>query len=91
MEGSTRSWLVGWSLEPMPKRSQVELFEQIRKANTGEDSPSIRELSRRFGVHRRKVHQALGSAISPPRKTALRRVAITHDERQCIWYSCIVR
>jgi transposase len=50
----------------------VELFEEIRKASAGRDSPSIRELSRMFGVHRRMVRQALESAIPPPRKAAPR-------------------
>ena len=33
----------------MAKRSKVELFEEIRKAAAGKDSPSVRELSRTFG------------------------------------------
>src|ERR1700677_3870122 len=57
---------------PMATRSKVELFEEIRKAAAGKDSPSIRELSRTFGVHRRMVRQALESAIPPPRKVAPR-------------------
>ena len=52
----------------MAKRSKVELFEEIRKAAAGKDSPSVRELSRTFGVHRRMVRQALDSALPPPRK-----------------------
>jgi transposase len=56
----------------MRTRSKVELFEEIRKANAAADSPSIRELSRRFGVHRRMVRQALESAVPPPRKTVTR-------------------
>ena len=66
--GVHRSMTVGWSLGPMAKRSKVELFEEIRKAESGKDSPSVRELSRRFGVHRRMVRQALDSALPPPRK-----------------------
>jgi len=50
----------------------VELFEEIRKASAGRDGPSIRELSRAFGVHRRMVRQALESAIPPPRKVTPR-------------------
>jgi transposase len=53
----------------MPTRSKVELFEEIRKASAAADSPSVRELSRRFGVHRRMVRQALTSAVPPPRKS----------------------
>jgi transposase len=51
----------------------VELFEEIRKAEAGEDSPSVRELSRRFKVHRRMVRQALDSALPPPRKQTQQR------------------
>ena len=46
----------------------MELFEQIRRAHDRE-MLSIRELSSRFGVHRRTVRQAIDSAIPPPRKT----------------------
>jgi transposase len=56
----------------MAKRSKVELFEEIRKAAAGAESPSVRELSRRFGVHRRMVRQALDSALPPPRKVTQR-------------------
>ncbi len=56
----------------MAKRSKVELFEEIRKAAAGKDSPSVRELSRTFGVHRRMVRQALDSALPPPRKVTPR-------------------
>jgi transposase len=56
----------------MAKRSKVELFEEIRKSDAGKDSPSVRELSRRFGVHRRTVRQALDSALPPPRKSTER-------------------
>src|SRR5271167_318180 len=56
----------------MVKRSRVELFEQIRKAGAGAEGLSIRELSRKFGVHRRTVRQALDSAIPPNRKFAAR-------------------
>src|SRR6202453_4547037 len=57
---------------PMATRSKVELFEEIRKAAAGAESPSVRELSRRFGVHRRMVRQALDSALPPPRKVTQR-------------------
>lgn len=56
----------------MPKRSRVKLYEQIRKAHEREQL-SIRELSRRFGVHRRDVRQALASAVPPERKAPSRR------------------
>jgi hypothetical protein len=51
----------------MAKRSRVELFEQIRKVRVRE-GVSIRELARRFRVHRRTVRQALSSAVPPVRK-----------------------
>jgi transposase len=51
----------------MAKRSRVELFEQIRKVHEREDA-SIRELARRFRVHRRTVRDALASAVPPARK-----------------------
>ena len=55
----------------MTKRSKVKLFEQIRRARDRENL-SIRELSRRFGVHRRDVRAALASAVPPPRKAQVR-------------------
>jgi transposase len=59
----------------MPRaRSKVELFEQIRRAHAREGL-SIRELSRRFGVHRRDVRAALVSAVPPPRKPSPPREA----------------
>jgi transposase len=55
----------------MPKRSKVELYEHIRKAQVREQL-SVRELARRFHVHRRDVRQALASALPPSRKTTPR-------------------
>lgn len=49
----------------------MKLYEQIRKAHEREQL-SIRELARRFGVHRRDVRQALASPVPPQRKTAVR-------------------
>jgi len=46
----------------------VEIYEQIRRASEREGL-SIRELSRRFRVHRRDVRRALSSAVPPARKT----------------------
>jgi transposase len=45
----------------------VELFEVIRRDHENEEL-SIRALSRRHGVHRRTVRQALDSAVPPARK-----------------------
>jgi transposase len=47
------------------------MYEQIRKAHD-RDGSSIRELSRRFGVHRRDVRQALDSAVPPAHKAVVR-------------------
>ena len=56
----------------MTKRTKVELFEQIRKAHAGLESPSIRDLARTYGVHRRTVRQALADAVPPARKVTVR-------------------
>jgi len=47
--------------------SRVELFERIRRDHDREGL-SQRALSRRYGVHRRTVRQALESAVPPARK-----------------------
>jgi hypothetical protein len=50
----------------MPKpRSEVELYEQIRQAHI-RDGLSIRELSRRFLVHRRDVRADVPPEVAPP-------------------------
>jgi transposase len=59
----------------MPKRSKVKLYEQIRRAHEREGL-SVRELGRRFGVHRRDVRQALASAVPPQRKAPVRAVTV---------------
>ena len=45
----------------------MKVFEEIRRAKEREGL-SIRELSRRFGVHRRDVRLALESPVPPSRK-----------------------
>jgi transposase-like protein len=50
---------------------RVDLFEQIRRDRQREGT-SIRELARRYGVHRQKVRQALRDATPPPRKAYVR-------------------
>lgn len=52
--------------------TRVELFEAIRRDARREDT-SVRELARRYGVHRRTVRQALASATLPARKTPVRQ------------------
>lgn len=49
----------------------MKLYEQIRKAHEREQL-SVRELARRFHVHRRDVRQALASPVPPARKVAAR-------------------
>lgn len=49
----------------------MELYEQIRKAHD-RDELSIRELARRFHVHRRTVREALICSIPPPRRVVER-------------------
>jgi transposase len=58
----------------MPRRSKVELYEQIRRAQA-RDELSIRELARRFGVHRRDVRAALSSPVPRPRQKPVARPA----------------
>ena len=55
----------------MAKRSKVKLYEQIRRTRD-RDELSIRELARRFGVHRRDVRAALAAAVPPSRKVSER-------------------
>ena len=51
----------------MDWRAKVELFEQIRREyEHGEGT--VRGVSRKFGVHRRMVREALGSALPAKRK-----------------------
>jgi transposase len=59
----------------MAKRSKVELYEQIRMAHD-RDELSIRELARRFKVHRRAVREALASPFPAPRKAAERSAPV---------------
>ena len=54
--------------------SRVELFEKIRRDHEF-DGLSTHALARRYGVHRRTVRQALGSAVVPERKRPVGRPA----------------
>lgn len=48
----------------------MELYERIRRDRQA--GAGIRELSRRYEVHRRTVHEALESAVPAPRRTPVR-------------------
>jgi hypothetical protein len=53
------------------RREKVELFEQMRREyEHGEGT--IKGVARKFGVHRRMVREALGSAIPQDRKQSVR-------------------
>lgn len=49
----------------------MELFEQVRREYA--DGETIAALSRKHGIHRRMVRQALAAAIPPERKKAVRK------------------
>lgn len=56
----------------MAKRWKVRLYEQIRRARAQDEAVAIRELARRFEVHRRDVRAALACAVPPARKVVVR-------------------
>jgi transposase len=59
--------------------SRVELFERIRRDRRVDPEVSIRELGRRYGVHRRTVRAALAAAVPAPRRQPERRRARVLD------------
>jgi transposase len=54
----------------MDRRHKVELFEVIRRGHAAGET--IQGLSKKHGVHRRMVRQAIASAIPPERKPVVR-------------------
>jgi hypothetical protein len=55
----------------MERRTRVELFEQIRREYE-QGIGTIHGVSRKFGVHRRDVRQAIENAVPPLRKVSVR-------------------
>lgn len=51
----------------MQRRAKEELYEQIRREHEF-GGARIRELARKFGIHRRDVRQAINNAVPPARK-----------------------
>jgi hypothetical protein len=49
------------------RKKKVELFEQMRREYE-HGGGTIKGVARKFGVHRRMVREAIGSAVPPPRK-----------------------
>jgi transposase len=50
----------------MDRRHKVELFEEIRRDHAAGET--IKQLAKKYGVHRRMVRQAIAGAIPPERK-----------------------
>lgn len=55
----------------MKEMTRVEQFERIRRDHRDEEM-SIRELAKKYKVHRRTVRQAIDNAVPPPRKSPVR-------------------
>jgi hypothetical protein len=64
-------------------RTKVELFAAIRRDSRTEKL-SIHELSRRYGVHRRLVREALTSPWPTPRKTMPPRPSVIDPYKHLI-------
>jgi uncharacterized protein (UPF0147 family) len=55
----------------MERRAKMEMFEQLRGEYA--EGETIAGLSRKHGIHRRMVREALAKAIPPERKKAVRK------------------
>jgi hypothetical protein len=64
---TTLFWARPRMAAPVAWRAKVELFEQIRRENEHGEG-TVRGVARKFGVHRRMVREALGSALPVKRK-----------------------
>jgi lysophospholipase L1-like esterase len=56
--------------------SRTELFAAIRRDKHLDSEMSQRALAEKYGVHRRRVRQALTSAVPPPRKKPAPRTTV---------------
>ena len=69
--------------------SKVEQYERIRRAKRDDETVSVRELARRFGVHRRDVRRALQSAVPPAKAVpAARELPVLGDE--VVWIRAVL-
>ena len=59
----------------MEKRSKMELFERIRLDRVRDPAVSLRELERRYRVHRRDIRLALSTTEPPPARKRPEREA----------------
>jgi transposase len=57
----------------LDRRRKVELFEQIRREFEFGSESSIKNVAKKFGVHRRMVRQAVANADPPGRKVPERK------------------
>jgi len=71
VEPTTLFWAKRRTEAPVDGRAKVELCEQMRR-DYEHGEGTIRGVARKFGVHRRMVREALGSALPAKRKRPAR-------------------